>query len=55
MCAHGYVCVYARMCVGAQAQACACMRVALLIQHETLMRHIVCGFSGSTIIFDITS
>ena len=48
--------VLAHLCVGvsARALACACARVALLIQYAT--RHIViCGLSGSTIFFDIIS
>ena len=54
-----YVCVRAcagadaraRACVcgklGAEEYACACERVALLIQHATRMRHIVLSFVAS--------
>jgi hypothetical protein len=40
---------------GARARACACARVALLIQYATRGLHIFCGPSGSTIFFDIIS
>ena len=30
-------------------------RVALLIQHETRISHIVCGLSGSTKFLDLTA
>jgi hypothetical protein len=55
------VCVGARVrgrvhtCVGAQAQACAFARVALLVQHAPCMLHIACGLSGSTMFFDLVS
>jgi hypothetical protein len=39
--------------VGAQAQACACARVGLLIEYATRRRHVVCVLSGFTIFFDI--
>ena len=50
-----FLCVYARartyLCVGgcpvAWACACACLRVALLIQHSTHMRHNVLPFVAS--------
>jgi hypothetical protein len=32
-----------------------CFRACSLIQHATHIRHIVCGLSGSTILFDIIS
>jgi hypothetical protein len=38
-CMRVHACVY----VGAQAWACACARLALIIQHITRMCHIVCG------------
>jgi hypothetical protein len=41
--------------VGARARVCACASVALLIQHATRMRHIICGLSGSTTFIDIIS
>jgi hypothetical protein len=45
-----------RVCAwGSQEQACDFARVALFIQHENTMRHIVCGFSGSTTFLDIIS
>jgi hypothetical protein len=40
-------------CVG--ARACACTRVALIIQHATRMHYTVCGLSGSTTFFDFIS
>ena len=43
------------MCVYARARACACARVALLIQRASHMRHIVCDLSYSTTFFDIMS
>ena len=43
-----FVCVYVRVrtseCPGAWSCACACVRVALLNQHSTRMRHIVATF-----------
>ena len=41
------------MWVGTRALACACERVALLIQHETRSYIAICGLSGSTTFFDI--
>ena len=44
-------CVRVLACVRMRECACACTRVALLIQHTTRMRHIVSSFvapSGST-------
>ena len=45
MCARGCVLacvrVHASVCVGAQACACACIRVALLTQHAKCMRSIM--------------
>ena len=43
-----HVCVRASVvCVwvgaGSRARICACVRVALLIQHDTRRRHVVCG------------
>jgi hypothetical protein len=38
------VCVCARAGVGAWASARACVRVGLLIQHATRMRHVVTSF-----------
>jgi hypothetical protein len=49
-CCHGkalritYFCVC--VCVRARVRACAFARVALLIEHATHRRHIVCGFSS---------
>jgi hypothetical protein len=42
-------------CVRAGARACACARVALLIQHATRHHIGICGLSGSIIFFDIIS
>jgi hypothetical protein len=39
--------------VGARALACACVRVALLVQRATRIHQIVSGISGSTRYFDI--
>jgi CDGSH-type Zn-finger protein len=38
----------------ARARVCAWARVALLIQHATGMRHIVCGRCGSTSFCDMS-
>jgi hypothetical protein len=48
------MCLHACVSVGAQARACACIRVSILIQHATHMRCIVYGLSGSTS-FDMIS
>ena len=55
VCARALVRVWAWVGVSARALACASARVALLIQHA--MRHhiLICGLSGSTTFFDITS
>ena len=60
-----YLCVHVRprglvrrrecVCVGAVARACACARVALINQHAMHRSTVICGFSGSTTIFDIIS
>jgi hypothetical protein len=52
------ICVRARVrvCVEAEERASLFARVAFLIQHATSMRNIViCGLSGSTIVFNIIS
>ena len=41
--------------VGERKRAYGFARVALLTQHALRMRHIVCGFSGFTIFFDVLS
>ena len=41
--------------MGAQARACVCARVALITQHATHMRHLVCGLTCSSILFNIIS
>ena len=48
-----YVCAEEEVGVNAGARACACARVALILQYKMHMRHIVFGLSGSTIFFDI--
>ena len=57
VCVCVYVCARVRVGVGvvARALACACARVALLIQHVTRCHIVICGLSGSTIVFDIIS
>ena len=52
-----YLCVRAcvRASVGARALACACTRVALIIQHATLLHIFICGISDSTTFFDVIS
>jgi hypothetical protein len=40
---------------GAQAQACACERVALLIQHVTRRHIAICHLAGSNTHFDVIS
>jgi hypothetical protein len=35
------------LCPGGSASACACVYVAFLIQHETLMRHTMASFVDS--------
>jgi hypothetical protein len=54
VCVCGWVSACVCVDVGTRARTSACACVALIIQHAT-RRHIVCGLSGSTIIFDITS
>ena len=49
-----FVCVCVCVVVDARTWACTCARVALLIQHAK-RHHIVCGLSGSSRFFDITS
>ena len=44
-----------RVGVGARTRACACARVALIIQHATHGRHIFCVLSDFTIFFGIVS
>ena len=51
MCACVFVCVLMSAC----ARTCAFAHVTLLIQHATRMRHIVYGFSGFAICYDIIS
>ena len=45
------------LCVSirALAQACACVRVALIIQHAAHRYIVICGLSGSTTFLDSTS
>ena len=50
-----YVCVCGGERVGMGARACACARVALIIQHATRHHTVICGISGSNIFFDIIS
>jgi hypothetical protein len=52
-----FLCVCVRACVYvvARAQACACERAALIIQHSTSHHIVICGLSGSIIFFDIIS
>ena len=50
-CVHG--CVWVGVCMGARARACACARVALLVQHATRRHIVIFGLSDSTICFDI--
>jgi hypothetical protein len=50
-----FVRVCVRTCVGALARACACARVALIIQHETRRQIVTCDLSGSSTFFDILS
>jgi hypothetical protein len=50
---HECPCVSACVDVGALARACACVRVALIIQHATQMLHINCSLSSSTTLFDV--
>ena len=52
-CVGEYVRVLACVGVGTRARACAFVRVALLIQHATRMRHMACGISSSIIFSDI--
>jgi hypothetical protein len=44
LCVHAIACVRACGCPGARACACACVLVALLIQHATRLRHVVTSF-----------
>jgi hypothetical protein len=37
------------------ARACACARVALIIQHATRRHIVICGLSGFTIFVNIIS
>ena len=46
---------YILVCVDACVLACACMHVALLIQHSIRVRYVICGPPGSTVFFDIIS
>ena len=48
--ARGRACLFVG--VVARALECACAHVALLIEHATRTRHIVCGLSGSITFFD---
>ena len=50
-----HISVYVWTGVGTQTRACACARVALIIQHATLRRIVICGLSGSATFFDIIS
>jgi hypothetical protein len=47
------VCVCVWSVVGTRAQAHACARVALIIQHATHRHIVIRGLSGSTIFFDV--
>jgi hypothetical protein len=49
VCMRACVCVYMRVCECPGAWACArsCLRVALLIQHATHIRHVVTSFVAS--------
>ena len=48
--------VFLCVCACARVDECLCMRVALLIQHATRMRHVVICFpSGFTTFFDFIS
>jgi hypothetical protein len=49
--ARAYSCVRALVGVCARDGTCACARVALLIQHSTRRHIVICGLSGSTILF----
>ena len=49
------LCVFLGDGVDIQARSCACLRVALLTQDATYMRHIICVLSGSTMFFEIVS
>ena len=44
-----------RACVGAREQACAFTPVALLIQHATRIRSIICVLCGSITFFGVMS
>jgi hypothetical protein len=44
-----------RVGVGKEEQACACARVALIIQHATSRHIVTCNLSGSNIFLDIIS
>ena len=50
-----FVCVWVWVGGGARAQACAGVRVALLIQHATRCRIVISGFSGFLMLFDIVT
>jgi hypothetical protein len=43
--------MFVRPCVDVSARPCAHALVPLFIQHAMRMRHIVCGLSGSSIVF----
>ena len=53
---HISVCVLASACVyvGARTLACTCACVALLTQHATRRRIVICGPSGSTTFWKLT-
>ena len=49
------VCGWARGCGCKGAWGCPCRHVAVIIQHATRRRTVICGLSASTTFFDIIS